>query len=745
VAAAAAAKIIHGTSSTSSSSSSYSRQLSQGAAAAAADARAVLCAVIRGLEPAEPQLMLLLQAVQQLQPGLAGLTAGSTAELVWKQQLQQLLLEAYSGTALPATTLADLIYRSMCTTWRLGQDGSDAVHTPSTQQQQVLDAAAAVLAALPAQQLQKELHTLLCLHQETAAGPQGRVGPPPQHQAVLGSILAATAAVAEPAQAAAMLAVLSMPFWADAWATFVSPAAGSFCWSRQQLVSTMQGIYPSAAAVAAAGGASSIGNTWGQLQAAWEAVAAHFNLQEVVAEVSTRPRAPATFPTGPDSTYSGIAASSPVQPTSKPFDSISNRPYSYRPGVPFSGDGWDQDEGPTYPAPAVACFSGTLGALVSAVLSSAPLPVAAAHIAALAEALPAQAFARVAAVLVPRLVSALDTLGTTTAWEIPTASATLAGPAWGSPSTASGVSTGLGQHSLGNSLLKLYGSLPELPEAPYAMQLLATAAPHLPLDRLPQLITTASRLASQLREMPWLPGAHCLSSREGVQSHDSYDSSPEPTAISQLELVVAAAASGRDSMGLQHMLAMMVRQLPLKEAHVAFRVLQGLQGFSPSAGLGLGAAQVAGVSARTQLPYTAVEEASCILRQRCDDTSAAAAGAVSDSGELRVVPKSVTPQGGEVVWQLGQSAAAAETPAAAREALGSFVQGWGSTPAADAADNSEDSSSGGQDDADREVVRRLAEIVSDMPHAPPAGSWPMDAMHVSNTGALGNVQNKGWL
>lgn len=374
VAAAAAAKIIHGTSSTSCSTSSYSRQLPQGDAAAAADARAVLSAVIRGLEPAEPQLLLLMQAVQQLQPGLAGLTAGSTAEPAWKQQLQQLLLEAYSGTALPVTTLADLIHRSVCIMWRLGQDGTDAVHTPNTQQQQVLDAAAAVLAALPAQQLQQELHTLFSLHQETASGPQVRVGPHSQHQAVLGSILAATAAVAEPAQAAAMLAVLSMPFWADAWATFVSPVAGSFCWSRQQLVATMQGIYPPA--VAAVADVSSAGSNWGQLQAAWEVVAAHFNLQEVVAEVSTHPRAPDTVSTGPDSTKttnSGVADCTPVQPSSKPFDSISSRSYSYRPGVPFSRDGWDQDQDAPHPAPAVACFSGSLGAFVCEVLSSAPL------------------------------------------------------------------------------------------------------------------------------------------------------------------------------------------------------------------------------------------------------------------------------------------------------------------------------------------------------------------------------------
>jgi len=34
-------------------------------------------------------------------------------------------------------------------------------------------------------------------------------------------------------------------------------------------------------------------------------------------------------------------------------------------------------------------------------------------------------------------------------------------------------------------------------------------------------------------------------------------------------------------------------------------------------------------------------------------------------------------------------------------------------------------------DADRLLVRKLSGLVSDVPAAPPQGSWPMDAMHVS--------------
>jgi hypothetical protein len=688
VAAAAAAKITYGT-----SSSSSSGQLSQGAAAAANDARAVLTALIRGLEPSEPLLLLLMQAVQLLQPGLVGVAASSTADSIWRQQLQQLLLEAYSGTGLPVITFADVIHRSLCCMLKAGTSVTAASLAPTVQQQQVLTAAAAVLASFPPQKLQQELQILLYLHQEASTGQPGQAH---SCQATLGSMLAATAAAADADQAAAMLAVLPMPFWADTWATFVSPAAGCFCWSRLQLVAHLQAVLPAS---------SSSSSCWDQVKAAWEVVAAHFNLQAVVQEVATRPKVTAATTTGNATTSS---SSSSGGDGIKPFSS--SKPYSYQPGAPFVGDGWDQAEGHT--TPIRACFEGSLGTLVVEVLSAAPLPVAATHIAALAGALPVQAFARVAAVVVPCLVSALDNIG----------------PASSSSSSSSGGEGGL--TSLAKGLLKLYGRFPELPEAPHAMQLLAAAAPSLSVDRLPLLLTSAADISAQLKQMPWVPGAqamtiHYSSNYEGSVLSD--ESSPELSSVQQLELVVAASASGRDSVCLQHMLAILVRHLPLREAHVAFRVLQGLNGN--------------GGIPYQPLPYAAVEEASSILRRRCDDVAASAAAAAAGGGGggdgwagSAMGLQQPQQQQDEVVWQLGQSAAAAFTPAAARQALGSYVQGWDS-PWTAATAGSSGSSSGSSTAADREMIRKLVEVVAEIPAAPPAGSWPMDAMHVSVTHA----------
>jgi hypothetical protein len=527
-----------------------------------------------------------------------------------------------------------------------------------------------------------------------------------------------------------MLAALPMPFFADVWAVFVIPAAGCFCWNRQQLAATLLGIV-SPTAPAAAG--TSVSSNWGKLTAAWGVVAAHFNLQAVVQEVAGRPTA------APSSSRSSSSSTSvpPYEPGSKPFNDAV--PYKYTPGLPFVGDTWDQS--PTAAAAAaaaaaqepiapVACFAGSLGAFLCEVLAQAPLPVAAAHIAAVSEVLPAQAFARVAAVLVPRLVNALDSLEHVGQGSTSTAPA---GQGLLGPTTP-------GLKGLSKGLMKLYRSIPELPDAPWAMQLLAAAAPALPLDLLPQLVSTAGQLAPQLKQMPWVPGAVSSS------SSGSNDSSPELSAVEQLELVVAAAATGHDSMALQHMLGMLVRQLPLKEAHVVFRVLQGV---------------FATAKPYQQLPYTAVEEASSLLRQRCAEAAAEPA-AVSDRQDRRVSstapfrssssgnnssssvtsPRArATVEADDVVWQLGQSAAAADAPAAAQQALGSYVQNWGSADTANGSGSGV--TAGGVDGdvfaADRELVRHLSEVVSDIPAAPPAGSWPMDAMHVSGVQLLGST------
>jgi len=692
VAAAAAAKLVHGTSSSSFSSSSSSAQLSEGAAAAAHDARAVLTALLRGLQPTEPLLLLLMDEVRLLEPQLAGMAASTTAAEPWKQQLQQLLLEAYSGTALQPASLADCIHRSLRCMW---PSSAGHQHSVSIQQQQVLNAAAALLAALPAEQLQQELHTLAALADDHAAAAATQ-----QHSTEygtgLGSILAATAAAADPAQAAAMLSALPMPYWAEAWAVFVSPVTGSFCWTRRQLAATLLARTPATSASAG----------WLQLKAAWDVVAAHFNLQAVVEEIATRPAAAAAV----SSSGSSSSPGQPPQQQLKPFDSA--KPYTYKPGVPFAGDGWDQaeDTSTARPEARATCFAGSLGAFVAEVLLSAPLPTAASHIAALVETLPAQAFARVAAAVVPRLVAALDSLGP--GLSDPQAFAPGQAEPWTAASPALlGYGGSQGFASLAKSLFKLYDSFPELPEAPWAMQLVAAAAPHLPLDRLPQLLTAAAGLAPQLVQMPWVPGAHGLSSSD--------ESSPDLSAVQQLELVVAAAASGRDNVALQHMLAMLVRRLPLKEAHIAFRVLQRLSAAGPY----------------QQLTYAAIEEASSALRQRCDDAAGAAAAAPRSSKG--------TQTDSEVVWQLGQSAAAADSPPEAHRVLSSFIKAWGSSGSSSSAasiGNSSSSSAGISSEAsvqnlyeaDRLLVRKLSGLVSDVPAAPPQGSWPMDAMHVSH-------------
>jgi hypothetical protein len=517
--------------------STSSTQLATGAAAAANDARAVLRALVNGLVPVEPLLLLLMHHVLQQQTGER------------QQQVLQLLLEAYCGSTLPTATFADVIHRSFVS--MLAGSEAPAPH----HQQQVVDAAAALLAVLPLAQLQAEVAALVGL---TGSG-DAPAAP------LLQRVAAAVAAAADPAQMTVLLAALPMPHWADAWAAAVSPVGGSFCWARPQLATALAGLNASSTA---------------QLKAAWSVVAAHFGLQAVGQEVKHR---------------AGAAAATASVP----------------------------------------CFAGSLGAFAGKVLALTPLPAAAAHIAALAEVLPADAFVRVASALLP-----------------------VADSEWASP--------------VQRSLLRLYGSLPELPDTPLALQLCAAAAPHLALDQVPALITAAAAMAPRWQHMPWLPGAAAGSSGS--------DSQPEVSPAQQAELLVAAATSGRDNVAQQHMLAMLARRLPLAEAEDALRVMH----------------------ARVELPYAAAEEAAAILRQR-QETAAAS--------RLE----------GEAVWQLGQSNA---TGAGASAGLGDYVSSW---PRRSSSSVVQDSQEG-----DRQLVRRLSELIADIPAAPPAGSSVlMDAMHVS--------------
>jgi hypothetical protein len=154
------------------------------------------------------------------------------------------------------------------------------------------------------------------------------------------------------------------------------------------------------------------------------------------------------------------------------------------------------------------------------------------------------------------------------------------------------------------------------------------------------------------------------------------------------EMIVAAAAAGRDSAALQQMLAVLVRQLPAAQAQLALDVLGG------------------GVS------DAAFAAATATLQQRKDHT---AAGAAADAFD------------GQVVWQLGQSDAAAADNTADAAAATAAVARWG----AEDQDDSAAAAAAAGFAADQVLVREVVRLVEAIPTAVPAGSLPMDAMQVS--------------
>jgi hypothetical protein len=591
-----------------SGSSGSSAQMSSGAAAAANDARAVLHALLTGLAPAEPLLLLVMQQVlaqQQEQGGFPGL---GTAQLL------QLLLEAYCGSGLPTASLADIIHRSFVSLGAALVAGNSSCSAVGAHH--VSAAAAQLLAALPAAQLQEQLAALLGLASDASA-------PAAASLPALQQLVAALAHAADPSQMAVLLRTLPMPLWADAWAAAVSPVSGSFCWNRAQLAAALAGL-----ASHSSSSSSSSSSRCGCVKAAWAVVAAHFALRDVNADVAQQAQ---------------------QQP--------------------------------------LPCFDGSLGAFAAEVLS-APAPVAAAatHIAALAEVLPADGFARVAAALLSDLGAAPDaTAGAPQAVTGPQRGTSPAPQAVAGAQAATAASV-TGLRSLSRGLMKLHGQLPELAEVPLALQLCAAAAPHLALDLVPGLVVAAARMVRCWQGRPWLPGASSSSGSSSSSSSSSrLEVEPELLPPQQLELLVAAAAAGRDGVGVQHLASMLARQLPVAQAQLALGVVR---------------------ARHPQLSAAAIAHAADIIGERRRGL-----GGSADSLD------------DEAVWQLGQSSTNGSTASCSAE-LGRFVAAW--VPSS----SSSSSSRGTSHEGDRQLVARLAEIIADIPAAAPEGSWPMDAMQV---------------
>jgi hypothetical protein len=413
------------------------------------------------------------------------------------------------------------------------------------------------------------------------------------------------------------------------------------------------------------------------LEAAWAVVCAHFALGDVRQELQGR--------------FEARSAGSNSS-------SISG---GYVAGVPFIGDGWEQDGGAaanSAAAAGVTSFSGSLGAFVDEVLQLLAPPAAACHVAALVEVLPVDAFARLAAQLLPP-----------TAFDAASAAAAQAA----APSIP----------GLQKSLLKLYSSVAELPDAATAVQLLAAAAPQLPIDRLPAFLVAGWEVCEGLQRMPWLPcavgtgpcgvgaaasgvkdvrfgtgyawnNAWPMSSSSSSGGGGVGDGAAALGAQGHFELLVAAAAAGKDSAALQQMLAVLVRQLPVEQAGLALDVLGG--GVSDAA-------------------FAAAADA---LQQRRNAAAAGAAAAVTDALTDAFA--------GQVVWQMGQSDAAAADGSANAAAA---VARWGTDkhqddPAAAAA------AAAAGFAADQVLAREVVRLVEAIPAAVPAGSLPLDAMQV---------------
>jgi hypothetical protein len=369
-------------------------------------------------------------------------------------------------------------------------------------------------------------------------------------------------------------------------------------------------------------------------------------------------------------------------------------------GVPFIGDGWEQEAGTTADSAAaaaaagVASFNGSLGAFVDEMLQMLAPAAAACHVAALVEVLPVDAFARLAAQLLP-----------------PTA--------FDAASAAAGDAAAPSIPGLQKSLLKLYSSVAELPDAATAVQLLAAAAPQLPIDRLPAFLMASWEVCEGLQRMPWLPGAAgsglsgvgaaasgvkdvrfgtgCAWNNAWPMSSSSRSSGGRGEgdgaalgAQEHFELLVAAAAAGKDSAALQQMLAVLVRQLPVEQAGLALDVLGG------------------GVS------DAAFAAATDTLQQRKHSAAAGAGTTVAGTDAFAQ----------EVVWQMGQSDAAAAVDTANAAAA---VARWGTEKHQD--DSAAAAAAGFA--ADQVLVREVVWLVEAIPAAVPAGSLPMDAMQVS--------------
>jgi hypothetical protein len=675
------------------------RQLSQGAAAAAGQLRAVAKALLLGLEPMQPMLLLVLQQLLLASPVTASATSGSSSSsasaLPAQRQLQllQILLEAGSSSPLQVMSLAELVDSSFSTVFKPSSSNSsewgDAAGIES--QHILLRAAVDVLAALPADQLQQELQQLLDLQASRYSSSSS--SQPFSHAVYM--LCLSLAERAEPAQAVALLAALPMPAWAAVWAKFVSPTAGAFCWTRRQLAAVLAGVTAAdllpkvegtlwgTRTAAASSVTASSGSGWQKLEAAWAVVCAHFALGEVRQELQRRVEARAA----------------------------SSSSSSYVQGAPFIGDGWEQAGSTTANSAAAAAgvtsFDGSLGAFVDEVLQLLAPPTAACHVAALVEVMPVDAFARLAAQLLP--ATAFDA-----------ASAAAGDAASAAPSIP----------GLQKSLLKLYSSVAQQPDAATAVQLLAAAALQLPIDRLPAFLKAAWEVCGGLQRMPWLSGAAgpgtfgvgaaasvgggtgadsrvkdvrystgyawnnawpmSSSSSSGGGGGGDGDGSTALGAQEHFELIVAAAAAGKDSAALQQMLAVLVRQLPVDQAQLALDVLGG------------------GVS------DAAFAAATDSLQQR--KKHAAATGPMADAFA------------GQVVWQMGQSDAAAADDTTNAAAAAAAVAKWGAEKDQD--DSAAAAAAAAGFAADQVLVREVVQLVDAIPAAVPAGSLAMDAMQV---------------
>jgi hypothetical protein len=662
----------------------HQRQLSQGSAAAAAEARAVTKALLLGQEPMQPLLLLVMQQVLLLQPasevGSDRSSNGGAATAARQLQLLQLLLEAGSSSPLRVMSLAEVIDNSFSSVFKRSSGSSSSGWGDASsieQQHLLLHAAVDVLAILPAQQLQHELQQLLELQADRSSSNKQLFSQPVYR------LFISLAERADPAQAAVLLAVLAMPAWAAVWATFVSPTAGAFCWTRQQLAAAL--VHAAAAEVQqktegmlwgvrkAAGSsvsASSSGSSgWQKLEAAWAVVCAHFALGDVKQE---------------------------LQNHFKSSSSSSSSSSSYVPGVPFIGDGYDQAvdtsaESAAAAAAGPAAFAGSLSTFVEEVVLQLPPAAAACHVAALVEVLPVDAFARLAVQLLP-----------------PTAFGTAA-------STADAAAPLAG---LQKALLRLYSSIANLPDAATAVQLLAAAAPQLPIDRLPAFLVAGYEVCEGLQRMRWLPGAAGIGATAGydvgweganevkdahyntgyawnnawtMSNRGGGDGAVALGAQEHFELLVAAAAPGRDSAALQQMLAVLVQQLPVGLAQLAVDVLGG------------GVSDAAFVAAKA------------MLQQRKQLSSASTAGAGGNAAS--------TGFESQVVWQMGQNDAAAADNTSKTAAA---VARWGVETHVDAAAAAAASGFA----ADQVLVREVVQLVEAIPAAVPAGSFPMDAMQV---------------